>query len=73
MDIEGYTGYWNVKELKPYQLLWETRNPLPMRSGDIRKIDSEYIRDGTCSIFVLYKCFIAGTRQKENRPNGRCC
>lgn len=38
---------------KPYQLLRETRAPLHMRSGDTRKIDSEYIRNGTCSIFVF--------------------
>jgi len=38
---------------KPYQLLGDTRGPLPMRSGDTRKTDSEYIRKGTCSIFVF--------------------
>ncbi len=38
---------------KPYQLLGETREPLPMRPGDIQKVDSEYIRNGTCSIFVF--------------------
>lgn len=38
---------------KPYQLLGETRDPLQMRSGDTQKVDSEYIRNGTCSIFVF--------------------
>lgn len=38
---------------KPYQLLGETREPLPLRSGDNRKTDSEYIRCGTCSIFIF--------------------
>lgn len=38
---------------KPYQLLGETREPLPMRLGDTQKVDSEYIRNGTCSIFVF--------------------
>jgi hypothetical protein len=38
---------------KPYQLLNEAREPLPMRPGDDNKIDSEYIREGTCSIFVF--------------------
>ena len=38
---------------KPYQLLGETREPLPMRPGDDRKVDSEYIRNGTCSIFAF--------------------
>jgi transposase len=44
---------WCMDE-KPYQLLGESREPLPMRRGDTRKIDSEYVRNGTASIF----CFI---------------
>ena len=39
---------------KPYQILDEAREPLPMRPGDIAKLDSEYVRNGTVSIF----CFI---------------
>ncbi len=38
---------------KPYQRLGETREPLPMRPGDDQKMDSEYIREGTCSIFIF--------------------
>lgn len=38
---------------KPYQLLGEARNPLPMRPGDTQKMDSEYVRKGACSIFVF--------------------
>lgn len=38
---------------KPYQCLGETCEPLPMRKGDNQKIDSEYVREGTCSIFVF--------------------
>lgn len=38
---------------KPYQLLGELREPLLMRPGDTQKIDSEYVRNGTCSIFVF--------------------
>jgi hypothetical protein len=38
---------------KPYQLLGEMREPLPMRKGSNQKIDSEYERKGTCSIFVF--------------------
>lgn len=44
---------WCMDE-KPFQLLDEARNPLPMRPGDITKIDDEYVRNGTISIF----CFI---------------
>lgn len=38
---------------KPYQLLGDAREPLPMRPGDDQKIDSEYIRNGACSIFAF--------------------
>ena len=38
---------------KPYQLLGEAREPLVMRPGDNKKIDSEYVRNGTCSIFAF--------------------
>lgn len=38
---------------KPYQLLGEVRKPWPMRPGDNKKIDSEYKRNGTCSILAF--------------------
>ena len=38
---------------KPYQLLGDAREPLPMRPGNDRKTDSEYVRNGTCSIFAF--------------------
>ena len=38
---------------KPYQLLGDAKKSLPMRPGDNAKIDSEYIRNGTCSIFAF--------------------
>lgn len=44
---------WCMDE-KPYQILGESREPLPMRPGDVTKTDSEYVRNGTVSIF----CFI---------------
>ncbi len=44
---------WCMDE-KPFQLLDEARNPLPMRLGDITKVDDEYKRNGTVSVF----CFI---------------
>jgi hypothetical protein len=37
---------------KPIQLLGEVRAPLPMRPGAVEKIDAEYKRNGTCSIFA---------------------
>lgn len=36
-----------------YQLLGDARKPLPMRPGDNQKTDSEYVRNGTCSIFAF--------------------
>jgi len=38
---------------KPYQLLGEARESWAMRPGDNKKIDSEYLRNGTCSIFAF--------------------
>jgi len=38
---------------KPYQLLDEVREPIQAKPGQIQKIDSEYIREGTCSIFIF--------------------
>lgn len=38
---------------KPYQLLGEVREPLPMTPGSDRKTDSEYVRNGTVSIFAF--------------------
>ncbi len=38
---------------KPYQLLGEAREPFPMRPGDAKKTDCEYVRNGTVSIFAF--------------------
>jgi len=38
---------------KPYQLLDERREPIPMTAGSPKKYDNEYERMGTCSIFVM--------------------
>lgn len=38
---------------KPVQLLGDTRSPLPARPGDGCKVDHEYERNGTCSIFAF--------------------
>ncbi len=38
---------------KPYQLMNESRNPIPMKPGEVKRYDSEYIRNGTCSIFMF--------------------
>ena len=38
---------------KPYQLLGEVRDSWAMCPGDDKKVDSEYTRNGTCSIFAF--------------------
>lgn len=51
---------------KPYQLLGESREPLPMREGSNQKIDSEYMRQGTCRIFVFTE-LLGGTLHADVR------
>jgi hypothetical protein len=38
---------------KPYQLLGEVRDPIPMTPSHDQLIDNEYVRQGTCSIFMF--------------------
>ncbi len=38
---------------KPYQLLDDVRNPIPMKPAKPKREDSEYKRNGTCSIFLF--------------------
>jgi hypothetical protein len=47
---------------KPYQLLGHARDPIPATPGYDRKEDSEYVRHGTCSIFVWVEP-LAGRRR----------
>jgi hypothetical protein len=49
---------------KPYQLLEEKRKSLPVRPGSVKKTDYEYVRNGTCSIFVFTEP-LAGLRHVE--------
>lgn len=55
---------------KPYQMLGEVREPLPMRPGDSKKTDSEYQRNGSCSIFVFSEP-LAGWRHVTARSQRR--
>ena len=52
---------------KQYQKLGHAREPLPMRPGSIEKVDSEYVRNGTCSIFIFNEP-LAGWREAEALP-----
>jgi len=49
---------------KPYQLLGEVREPIPAEPGKVVKVDSEYKREGTCSIFIFTEP-LAGWRYAE--------
>ena len=52
---------------KPYQLLDHARPPIPASVGHDLKEDSEYVRHGTCSIFVWVEP-LAGRRHVDARP-----
>lgn len=39
----------------PYQLVGETRTPLPMQPGKPQRYDYEYKRKGTCNLFVFFQ------------------
>lgn len=49
---------------KPYQLLGEVREPIPAEPGKVEKVDSEYKREGTCSIFIFVEP-LAGWRYAQ--------
>lgn len=53
---------------KPYQLLGEARESWAMRPGDNKKIDSEYTRNGTSSIFAFVEA-LAGRHHVSVREH----
>ena len=52
---------------KPYQLLGHVRDPIPAVPGHDRKVDSEYVRQGTCSIFCWVEP-LQGWRRVDAQP-----
>jgi hypothetical protein len=46
----------------PYQMIAETRMPLPMQSGQAECYDYEYRRKGSCNLFLFFNPF-AGKRR----------
>lgn len=52
---------------KPYQLLGHARDPIPAAPGHDLKVDSEYVRHGTCSIFVWVEP-LRGWRHVDAQP-----
>ena len=53
---------------KPYPLLAHARDPLPAKPGSTEKVDNEYIRNGTCSIFLFTEP-LGGWREAEALPH----
>ena len=52
---------------KPYQMLGHVRAPIPAGPGHDMRIDSEYLRCGTCSIFCWVEP-LAGWRRVDAQP-----
>lgn len=52
---------------KPYQLLGQVRDPIPAQPGHDRQEDSEYVRNGTCSIFAWVEP-LRGWRRVDAQP-----
>jgi hypothetical protein len=52
---------------KPYQLLGQVRDPIPAHPGRDHREDSEYVRHGTCSIFVWVEP-LRGWRHVDAQP-----
>jgi hypothetical protein len=52
---------------KPYQLLADVRKPIPMKQGKIEKVDNEYIREGTCCIFIFSEPLQVGSMPRLSR------
>jgi hypothetical protein len=48
----------------PYQLVSETRQPLPLAPGRSARYDYEYRREGTCNLFMFFQP-LAGWRHVE--------
>ena len=53
---------------QPVQLLKETRNPIPATLGHPRRVDYEYERAGTASIFMFTEP-LSGRRDVNVRPH----
>jgi DDE superfamily endonuclease len=52
---------------KPYQLLAHLRDPIPAGPGQDLRVDHEYVRCGTCSIFCWVEP-LRGWRRVDARP-----
>ena len=46
------------------QLIGETRTPIPAQPGEPERFDTEYVRNGTCNVF-MFSAPLAGWRRVE--------
>ena len=53
------------------QLLSEVRAPLPMKPGQPVRVDNEYVRHGTCALFMLFEPLAGkrGVRVRDRRTS----
>jgi hypothetical protein len=69
-DVLAYARPYNENgpvvcmDEKPYQVLRDVGEPVPLKPGHTEKVDNEYQRNGTCSIFVFTEP-LAGWRHVE--------
>jgi transposase len=61
----------------PYQMIAETRSPLPMQAGQAECYDYEYRRMGTCNLFLFFNPFagkrrIKVTQQRTKQDFAHC-
>ena len=50
------------RDEQPFQLISESRSPLPMRAGQTQKLDYEYVREGSCNIWMFVEA-LSGWRE----------
>jgi hypothetical protein len=57
---------------RPCQLIGEVRDPLPVKPGEVRRIDSHYERKGTCHVLMAFEpltgwrgAWVTGRRRKR--------
>ena len=48
----------------PKQLIGETRRPIPAQQGEAERYDTEYVRNGTCNLF-MFTAPLIGWRRAE--------
>lgn len=65
-SAEPYDAFYPVVcfDESPYQLVSETRQPLPLAPGRPARYDDEYRREGTCHVFMCFQP-LAGWRHVE--------